>query len=366
MKFFFLSSFAHLALDPKSDKVSGGAELQVALLGRELAGLGHEVVLMGSDVSSPDGTLLQGVRLLRGGRFHTGGFLETARAFPLVVKALAREKPDFVLILGWTTWLYFLLRLRPFFGYRLVFICGLDTEVNGEFRREYPVRGAFFEKAVRAADIRFAMSSHQKVLFRQSGLDCTMYRNLILSRAFPRTALKEIDLLWVARCQPIKRPHLFLDLAEQTPEARCQMICPREDAKLWESVRQRAVTLPNLVFLERVPYHLIQEHYDAARIFVNTSLFEGWPNSFIQAGLGSVALLSLDINPDGLFEKYSLGKFASGNCEHLATFAREMLTDETALSLMQRHSGEFVAELHNNTNNTRLFLEGLKMLSESV
>jgi hypothetical protein len=65
---------------------------------------------------------------------------------------------------------------------------------------------------------------------------------------------KDIDFLWIARCQPIKRPHIFLDLAEALPDARCVMIAPNENATLWKSVSERAAGLRNVEFLERVPY----------------------------------------------------------------------------------------------------------------
>ncbi len=85
-------------------------------------------------------------------------------------------------------------------------------------------------------------------------------------------------------------------------------------------------------------YHQIQDHYDAARIFVNTSDWEGWPNSFIQAGLGRAALLSLDVNPDSLFQKYALGAFAAGNFDSFKASARAMISDSGALAAMQRNA----------------------------
>lgn len=358
MKFCFLSSYAHLALDPSAHRVSGGAELQVALLARELTLRGHEVVIIGGDIGQRDGLVFDGVRTRNGGPFQTGALLDTARALPRVLGILREERPDYVLVLGWTAWLYLLHRLRAGGG-RLVFICGLDTEVNGEFRRENPVRGALFEAGVRGADVRFAMSDYQAAQFARQGLSCGLYRNLILPRVEPRTAPKTVDLLWVARCQPIKRPHLFLDLAARSPAARCRMICPREDAALWETVAARAGTLANVEFIERVPYREIQSHYDAARIFVNTSTFEGWPNSFIQAGLGATALLSLDVNPDALFERFGPGRFAGGDFERFVADARALLADTGTLAAAQRGSERFVAELHDNARNVDAFLAGL-------
>ncbi len=358
MKFCFLSSYAHLALDPAADRVSGGAELQVALLARELVRRGYDAVIIGGDMGQRDELVFDGVRTRNGGKFQTGGLLDTLGAVPRVRAILREERPDYAMILGWTAWLYLLHRMRlP--GCRVGFICGLDTEVNGEFRRENPVRGALFEAGVRGADVRFAMSGYQAAQFALQGLSCGLYRNLILPRAQPRTVAKTIDLLWVARCQPIKRPHVFLDLVERLPAARCRMICPREDVALWESVAVRAKGLANLEFIERVPYREVQAHYDAAKLFVNTSSFEGWPNSFIQAGLGAAALLSLDVNPDELFERFAPGRYAAGDFGTLAAAAEELLNTPTGLLAAQAGCERFVAELHDNAANVDAFLAGL-------
>jgi len=355
----FHSSHAHLVLERSTTRVSGGAELQVALLARELAGRGIDTVIAAGDTGQPDHGLHDGVRIRNAGKFQTGGIVDALRAMPRVAQVLREEKPEWVFLLGWTTWLFLFHVLKPVFGYKLGFICGLDTEVNGGFRRENPIRGALFEYAMRRCDVRLAMTGDQRGLFQKSGMTCGLYRNLILPRSRPRAPGKPIDLLWVSRCQPIKRPHLFLDLAERLPEAKCKMVCPREDAGLWETVNDRASKLPNLEFVERVPYHEIQAVYDAAKIFVNTSEWEGWPNSFIQSGLGSTALLSLDVNPDRLFQTYGPGRYCEGEIESLASAAAEMLASPERLESMQAGAARFVAEMHDNVRETDAFLAAL-------
>ncbi|MEN9469226.1 MAG: hypothetical protein RL630_959, partial [Verrucomicrobiota bacterium] len=312
MKILFLSSYAHLVLEKNTTLVSGGAELQVALLARELVGRGIEAVIVGGDTGQRDGAYLEGVKIRTGGKFHSGNPVEMLGAVPRVFSVIRREKPDWVFLLGWTAWMAIVVAMRRLLGYRAGFICGLDSELTGDFRRENPVRGGLFEGGVGKCDLRFAMTEHQRALFAKRGWSCGMYRNLILPRAFEYGGAKTMDFLWVSRCQPVKRPHLYLDLVEALPERSFQMVCPREDVVLWESVAARAAGMPNLRFIEKVPYHEIQAHYDVARVFVNTSEWEGWPNSFIQAGLGGAALLSLDVNPDGIFEQFGLGRFAGG------------------------------------------------------
>lgn len=359
MKLLFLSSFAHLALDPTANRVSGGAELQVALLARELAGRGYDVVVAGGDIGQADNVVFHGVRTRPAGKFHTGGLLDSLKALPRVCQVLREEKPDHVLVLGWTSWLFILHLLKPFFGFRLIFICGLDTEVNGEFRRENPVRGWLFEEGMRRSDQRFAMTKLQERLFRESGMSCALYRNLILPRKGPRTASKTVDFLWVARCQPIKQPHRFLDLAEALPEANFEMICPREDAALWATVEERAAKLPNVTFHNGIPYSEVQVHYDAAKAFVNTSTFEGWPNSFIQAGLAETAILSLQVRPDTIFDDYELGACVDGDMAAFLSTAKAWMAAPVRVAHMGREAGRFVAELHDNVRETDAFLAGL-------
>ena len=360
MKFLFLSSHAHYALDPSAVRVSGGAELQVALLARELALRGNDVTIVGGDTGQQDRHLLDGVHLRTGGKYHTGGLLDTALALPRIFRLLAEHRSEFVAVLGWTAWLYILALLRPFFGYKLIFICGLDTEIDGSFGGSHGWKGRLLECGVRLSDIRFAMSEYQRKLFGRLGLTCGFYRNLILPRQSPLTDKKDIDLLWVGRCQHIKHPHLFLDLVERLPGARCEMICPKEDVGLWNGVTARAMKLPHLTFHEKVPYHQVQQHYDRARFLVSTSEAEGFPNVMIQAAQGGAGILSLSLDPDGLIETFNAGFCARGDFSALVSRTAELLQDSMETGRMGCGAAKMINRWLNNQRNTDAFLEGLK------
>ena len=359
MKLLFLSSYAHLALDPAETRVSGGAELQVALMARALAARGHDCVLVCGDHGQADERVLQGVRARLGGKFQTGGLLDTLLAVPRVFRITAEERPDFTFVFGWTTWLFFLLWPRWRGHTRLGFTCMLDTEVNGEFRRENPMRGALFEHGIRRADVRHAITEYEVACFGKMGLDCTLYRPLVMPRTSSRAAEKDVDFLWVARCQEIKRPHAFLDLCEALPDARCVMISPNENAALWESIAARARGLKNVQFIERVPYREAQSWYDRAEVFVNTSTWEGFANSFIQAGQGGAAILSLNVNTDDLLTRFGAGTCAGDDRARFVEAARTLFQDANLRRAMQAGAERFVAEWHDNVRNVDRFLSGL-------
>ena len=359
MRFFFFNSHAHRILDPEETRVSGGAELQVALLAKELSCSGHEVTLVGSDTGQPPRRNLDKVDARTAGKFHSGGALDSLGALPRVMSLLRECRPDYVVVLGWTAWLEVLLWLRPFFGYRLIYICGLDPEIDGSFGQTHGWRGKMFERGVRGADGRFAMSLRQEELFQQSKQDSAFYRNLILPRRTARTAAKDIDLFWVARCQPIKRPHLFLDLVESIPEASCTMVCPRENEALWLSVEKRAATLPNLMFHESIPYHEIQDVYDRAKFVVSTSEAEGFPNNMIQGAQGSAGVISLVVDPDGFIERFDAGFCAAGDFECLVKETRRLVSDETATEIAGQGAERMAKEWLDNASNMEKFLQGL-------
>jgi len=359
MKFVFVSDHAHLALDPQATKVSGGSQLQVALLARELGALGHEAVILGAETGQTDGAVMEGVRLRKAGRFDTGRVGDTLAALPAMLRILREERPDFVVVYGWTSFLYLFARIRRILRFRLVFVCALDAEIDGGFRRQNPWRGWLFERGMELSDVRYGITRHQAELFHARGMDCGVTRLLLQKAAFFSGSDKTVDLLWVARCHPVKRPMRFLDLAEKFPQARCRMVCSVQDAGLWDEVRARARAMPQVEFLESVPYREIQRPFDEARIFVNTSLDEGVPNTFIHAGLGGAAIASLRVDPDGMFQKFHAGFCAGDSQQRLEEGVGELLRTGPLLAGCQDEARRFVREWHDNKANVRAFLENL-------
>ena len=118
-------------------------------------------------------------------------------------------------------------------------------------------------------------------------------------------------------------------------------------------------------FLEKVPYRDIQSHFDQARIFVNTSSDEGVPNTFIHAGLGATAIVSLKVDPDYMFHHFQAGCCAENKMEKLIKELQRLLSDEKILYLAQQEASRFVCEWHDNKKNVEIFLESLQPSASS-
>lgn len=359
MKILLFSSFAHFVLDRDPSRVSGGAELQMGLLARELARRGHDVALIGADQGQPDGRVLDGVRTRTGGRFDTGGLADTLHALKRVAAVLREERPEWVVVMGAGTWVWFLWLLKRRLGFALAFIAASDVDVDGGYRRMFPARGWLYETALRRVDRAIAMSEYQRNGLERLGLWPGFYRNLLLDTAGGGGA-KDIDFLWVSSAQPLKQPGIFLDIAERQPERRFVMICPlKQDAAFWEKTRARAATLPNVEFHPLVPYHTVQEFFHRSHVFVNTSDYEGFPNTFLQAGVGHSALLSLRVDPDGMIAHEGAGLCAGGDPSVFHAMAARILDDAESLAHMQERCAAYVAARHGTAANVDAFLDAL-------
>ncbi|MBJ7259836.1 MAG: glycosyltransferase family 4 protein, partial [Chthoniobacterales bacterium] len=346
----------HLVWDPSAPRAAGGAELQAALMARELAVRGHRAVLLGADTGQSDGAEWEGIRIRKAGRFETGGLGDTLRAWPRIHEVLKEEQPDFVVVYGWTSLLYALAQWRRIVPFKLVFVCALDAEIDGEFRRRNPLRGSFFHRGMQLADARLSITAEQADDFARQGMECAVTRLLLRGVSSAVPSEKPIDLLWVARCEDVKRPPLFLDLAESLPRARCRMICAPHDSGLFAATKQRAASLSNVEFVGGVAYRDIQREFDNAKVFVNTSSHEGVPNTFIHAGSGRAAIASLEIDPDNMFTQFAAGVMARGSFGILKSGVERLLGDADALERAADESARFVREWHDNSRNVDVFL----------
>ncbi len=137
-------------------------------------------------------------------------------------------------------------------------------------------------------------------------------------------------VLWVANVKPLKQPEIFLRLARDLvalDDVEFVMIGkPMGKPEWWGRIAAEAERLPNLRFAGPQPQEAVNEALARAHILVSTSAYEGFPNTFIQAWLHEVPVLSLAVNPDGVFDSRSIG-ICAGSYEALKRCLVELVRD---------------------------------------
>ena len=159
------------------------------------------------------------------------------------------------------------------------------------------------------ADVVVAQTiEQQQLLGEHHGRSSVLVRNIWRVAGDYDPPAGPWDVLWAARVLELKRPNLFLDVAEALPNIRFSMAAaPAEGQKqLYERIKTRALHMPNVDFLGFVPFREIDKYYARASAYLCTSTIEGFPNTFLQAWSHGRPVVST-FDPDEVICEHNLG-----------------------------------------------------------
>jgi glycosyltransferase involved in cell wall biosynthesis len=154
-------------------------------------------------------------------------------------------------------------------------------------------------------------------------------------------------VLWVSNIKRGKRPELFLALARELPNLQFRMIggsSEGPDAPLFDQIRAEASQIHNLEFVGFVPMNEVERHFDEARVLVNTSDFEGFPNTFLQSwtrGIPTISFIDSHSREGGV----PIGVKCENLVEMTSAVAR-LAADDSAWMVEGERARRFALEQH--------------------
>jgi len=200
----------------------------------------------------------------------------------------------------------------------------------------------------RLADELVVQTTEQVALARRTlGREAHLIRSFCDSRP-PASAPREA-FIWLGGLIDYKGPLAYVRLAELVPEAEFWMIGTRRDAawdELADEVSAAADRLPNLTLLPPRGREELFDLYERAIAVVNTSAFEGFPNTFMEGWSSGAAALSLNVDPDGVIGQHGLGFVAGGDIGELAGAARRLWSRRHDLDELSNGARRYIAENH--------------------
>ena len=160
-----------------------------------------------------------------------------------------------------------------------------------------------------------------------------------------------IKILWIANFKPMKQPDIFFNLANNfISNTNLQFIMiGRLNCKKNSIIYKKLHDMPNLNFLGELQNDQVNKYLEKAHILVNTSIAEGFSNTFIQAWMRKVPVVSLSVNPDGIINKYRLG-FHSLTFEQLIKDVNTLATNQHLREEMGTRAQIFAFKHHTLTN----------------
>lgn len=200
-----------------------------------------------------------------------------------------------------------------------------------------------YDYGLRNASMIAAQTQHQRNLLQQHyGLHSEVVNMLVEMPEIPDGGVQDIDVLWVGNLRPVKQPQHVFELARRLPQYRFVIAggpLPRQQ-QYFDRMMREGRELPNVSMLGPVNYRDIGALFERARIHLNTSSAEGFPNTFLQAWIRCVPVVSC-FDPDRLIERRALGRSCSG-IDGLASAIDELLRDPSQCANIGRRARAFV------------------------
>lgn len=353
MKICFINYDNYPVLNPEfGGNYIGGESVQQILLARALANKGHEVSTIVADLGQPNGEVIDGIKVWK--TFAPGAGLPVLRfihpKLTHIVSALRHADADIYyqscagMITGITAW-YAQRHKRKF-----IFRVAHDTDcIPGKQIIPYWRDRKLYEYGLKQADLIAAQSSFQAELLEKNYGLKSVEMNMAVEPPSENIVERDIDILWVNNFRAFKKPERFIELAKALPELRMVMIggpCPGEE-NFFEDMRHRADSLPNLEMTGFISYHEVNNYYSRARIFVNTSDVEGFPNSYLQSWVRGTPVVAF-FDPDGLIAREGLGHKAM-DLNDMSAAIRHILNDTQNWESVSTQSREYaMAHYHPN------------------
>jgi len=371
-KICFIAPHAYSLFNPRASYVFGGSEVRAWMLGQSLSQVpGNEVSFVVLDhgqqpiefynrvkvyrassllriySSPPEALWPEGNRVdfLRIGEYE---FQEEKVSF------LQRVNADIYCIFGVHTLSAEVAAVCRREGKLLVLFAGCDLDFSENYHPDsketnaYGSLGNICYYALMQADLIVTQTFRQAELLRERfGREATtLYNPVDLVHQVDRGRIETRTpmILWVGKADRIKQPELLLQVATQCPDLFFTMVLNQSDPEIFIRISQSAPS--NIRILPSVPFAEIENLFAQAFAFVNTSKFEGFPNTFLQCGKFGVPVLSLHVDPDGFIEKYGCGFVAGGDVEQLIEGLKRLISEQEWWKRCSKNIQEYVKVHH--------------------
>ncbi len=304
IKVCFVVPKVYPLFDRSLESVFGGAEVDVYLLGTELAkDANFDVSYVCADYGQNDVETFDGIKIFKSLTFKENQLFGAMKIW----RAMKKADADVYLLKTASPGVPLAAMFCKLKGKKFVYRTASSEECDGTYLKRNFLAGKGFVWGLKRASLVLAQNrSGSELLEKTISIDSTVIANGHMLGALCQT--QKDAVLWVGRSAEVKRPNLFVELAEKNPDQKFVMVCPRAtDDDKYDSLLYYAKGVSNLEFHKRVDFSEIDEFFARAKVLVNTSTSEGFANTFIQACKNSTAILSLAADPDGFIEKNSCG-----------------------------------------------------------
>jgi glycosyltransferase involved in cell wall biosynthesis len=318
-----------LSRDP-GIQIVGGAEVQQCMLARLFQRSGYRVSMVTLDHGQPDATQVDGITVYKAYQPEAG--IRVLRFLhPRLTglwRAMQRAGADVYYQRSSAMVTALVAEFCRREGRRSIYAGASDYDfVPGREQISLYRDRWLFHHGLRTVDRIVVQNQAQLDTCRQNyGREATLIPSCYENENVSRSASADL-VLWCGSVHRYKQPELLLEIARRAPRRRFVIvggpgIGDTGGAAYYESIRREAESLPNVQMTGFLPLHQVETWFDRARVLVNTSVYEGMPNTFLQAwarGIPTVATVDVGARLEGaeIYRSFSDPADAAAEIERL-------------------------------------------------
>lgn len=355
IKICALSLRAYQYFNPAIDTKGGGAELQLYYFTTELAKDNNfAVYFIVSDFGQPEGEVREGVTLMKL-KAPTGlKFLRVANYFFRFWRLISNIDADVYVqrAVGVETLVVGL--FCKITGKKFIYMVAHDEDVINR-KPSWMQQGVrkwlewrLFSIGLKSADLVLTQNQRQAENLRR------YYGKVSITRRAAQRIPQELDssqkenfVLFVARCEKFKRPEVMIGLARNMADVQFTMVCPvSSDPDFFKVISEAASRMQNIRFLSSLASDAYDEYFLKAKVHLNTSRVEGFPNTYIQALKYKTPVVSLNVNPDHILTSNDIGRCADNDVVKLEQHLREVLARDEVWKRLSENAYRYVKSNH--------------------
>jgi len=310
----------------------GGAQVQQVLIAKGLVKRGCNTTFITANVYQQDEETIDGIKVLKA--FNPNDGIRFIRFFfPRLFgiwKALKKADAQiyYQRSAGFLTGVVgvFCKLMRR----RFVFATSSDFNVDGGFSKTGKKKDTVsYHLGLKLADRIVVQSKYQqKLLERNYGPLSKVVPNAIEISDLNQIEDKKEYVLWVGNLYRLKQPELFIKLATKLPAHQFVIVGSMKGDEAYQKYVKKTIDEnANLTYIGPVPHNQIIRFYDRAYCLVNTSKYEGFSNTFLEAWSRKTPVISMNSNPDGIIAEYGLG-FVVNSLDDLAEKTTRFIEDD--------------------------------------
>lgn len=235
-------------------------------------------------------------------------------------------------------------------NFKLIWACSHDDKLKAFYwSKKYGKRiHKLISNKLNKLDLILLQTEFQKkLLFKNFGLIGKVLYN---SHPLPKDEdfHRQNIVVWVGRLHKRKYPERFLNMVKRMKNHKDisfimigKKLSTRYDSLIKSTISENS----NFHFYGESNQEFILQILKKAKLLVNTSDSEGFSNTFIEAWLRGVPVISLSgVNPDNLIKKKSIG-FVCENLEEIQNQICKVINDDTLFTKMSNKSKKIARDM---------------------